>query len=98
MHSLHVRTYVRIVHVHPESFRSNAQNANAFACRNLPRVDRNDEFACVYLCLRACVCVRLQVLFAIDRVHACVRAHICIYVGKVIYTHVLYVSLERSFA
>ena len=35
--------------VHPESFRSNAQNANAFACRNRPRVERNDEFACVYL-------------------------------------------------
>ena len=42
--------------VHPESFRSNAQNANAFARRNRPRVDRNDEFACVYLCLRAFVC------------------------------------------
>ena len=32
------------------------QNANTFACRNRPRVDRNNEFACVYLRLRACVC------------------------------------------
>ena len=39
--------------VHPESFRSNAQNAIAFARRNRPRVDRNDEFACVYLHSRA---------------------------------------------
>ena len=52
--------------VHPESFRSNAQNANAFARRNRPRVERNDEFACVYL--RSFACVRLRVLFAIDRV------------------------------
>ena len=48
--------YICKVHiVHPESFRSNAQNANAFACRNRPHVERNDEFACVYLRLRACV-------------------------------------------
>ena len=68
--------------VHPESFKSNAQNANAFARRNRPRVERNDEFACVYLRLRACVCIRLRVLFAIDRVrvHACVRAHVHIYI------------------
>ena len=32
--------------VHPESFRSNAQIAIAFASRNCPRVHRNDEFAC----------------------------------------------------
>ena len=38
--------------VHPESFRCKAQNANAFARRNRPRVERNDEFACVYLRLR----------------------------------------------
>ena len=37
--------------VHPESFRS--KNANAFASRNRPRIDRNDEFACVYLRSRA---------------------------------------------
>ena len=44
--------------VHPESFRSNAQNAIAFARRNRPRVNRSGEFACVYLRLRvfACVC------------------------------------------
>ena len=35
--------------VQPESFRSNAQNAIVFACRNRPRVERNDEFACIYL-------------------------------------------------
>ena len=52
--------------VHPESFISNEQNAFVFARRNRPCVDRNDEFACVYLRLRACVCVRLRVLFAID--------------------------------
>ena len=44
--------------VHPESFRSNAQNAIAVARRNRPRVHHNDEFACVYLRLRACVCDR----------------------------------------
>ena len=64
--------------VHPESFSSNAQIAIAFARRNRPRVDRNDEFACVYLRSRACVCVRLRVLFVIDRVcvRACVHAYI----------------------
>ena len=35
--------------VHPERFRSNAQNAIAFARRNRTRVKRNDAFACVYL-------------------------------------------------
>ena len=63
--------------VHPEFFRSNAQNANTFARRNWPRVERNDEFACVYL--RSFACVRLRVLFAIDRVRirTCVRVRIC---------------------
>ena len=50
--------------VHPESFRSNAQIAIAIARRNRPRINRNIEFACVYLRLRlrafACVCVRLR--------------------------------------
>ena len=45
--------------VHPESFRSNAQNTKAFARRNRLRVERNDEFACVYLRSRAFACVRL---------------------------------------
>ena len=51
--------------VHPESFRSNAQIAIAFARRNRPRVNRSDEFVrtvcnrpraraftrtCVYMC------------------------------------------------
>ena len=44
--------------VHPESFRSNAQNANAFARRNRPRVERNNEFACIYLRSFACVHLR----------------------------------------
>ena len=35
--------------VNPERLRSNAQNAIAFAHRNLPHVNCNDEFACVYL-------------------------------------------------
>ena len=39
--------------VHHESFRSNAQSAIVFACRNRSRLDRNDEFACVNLRLRA---------------------------------------------
>ena len=45
--------YTYICIVHPESFRSNAQNAIAFARRNRPRVKRNDAFACVYLRSRA---------------------------------------------
>ena len=49
---LFVHKKINIFHssdiVYPESFRSNAQNANAVARRNCPRVDRNDEFACVY--------------------------------------------------
>ena len=52
---------------HPESFRSNAQNAIAFARRNRQHVIRSDEFACVYLRLRAfvfvCVCNFLIILF-----------------------------------
>ena len=52
--------------VHPESFRSNEQNAIAFARRNRPRVKRNDAFAfvCEYI------------LFAINRV----RVRVCIYI------------------
>ena len=60
--------------VHPESFRSNVQNANAFAHRNSPRVDRNDEFACVYL--RSFACVRLR-SFA-STVHDRPRARTCV--------------------
>ena len=56
-----VRRYVYIVH--PESFRSNAQNAIAFARRNCPCVNRSDR-------LRAFICVRLRFrAFAIE----CVR-------------------------
>ena len=47
---MHIQLELYIVH--PESFRSNAQNANVVARRNRPRVERNDEFACVYLHLR----------------------------------------------
>ena len=58
--------------VHPESFRSNAQNTIVFAHINHPRINHSDEFAYVYLHLRA---------FAIDRVHvhAYIRAHTCVY-------------------
>ena len=43
---------------------------------NHPRIEHIDDFACVYLCSFACV--RLRVLFAIDRVRvrACVREHV----------------------
>ena len=47
--------------VHPESGRSNAQNAIAFARRNRPRINRSGEFACVYLRLRARTCVQSHV-------------------------------------
>ena len=50
----------RVFVVHPESFRYNAQNAIAFSRRNRPRVDRNDEFACVYLRSRAFACMCLH--------------------------------------
>ena len=56
--------------VHPESFRSNAQNAIAFAGRNRPSVDRNDEFACVYLRLRVFACVRTRARTYISKVWA----------------------------
>ena len=62
--------------VHPESFRSNAQNAIAFAHRNCPRVNRSDVFACVHLRLRAfasTVCDRARTCVQ-SRVHAYIRA------------------------
>ena len=59
--------------VHPESFRSNAQNAIAFARRNRPRVNRSDR-------LRAFICVRLRAFeFAstvCDRVCARMYVHV----------------------
>ena len=61
--------------VHPESFRSNAQNAIAFARRNRPRVNRSvrlREFICVRLHLRAfasTVCDRV-------RARTCVQSHV----------------------
>ena len=58
--------------VHPESFRSNEQNAIAFARRNRPRVNRSGEFAYVYLRLFvfafACIC------------EYCLRSSACAYV------------------
>ena len=75
----HCSGTVQYIHIlHPESFRSNAQNANAFALRNRPRVDRNNEFACVYLRLCACVCIHLRVQFTIDcvRIRACIHAYV----------------------
>ena len=68
--------------VHPESFRSNTQIAIAFARGNRPRINCSNEFACVYLRLRAFAfasTVRDQ-----PRAHACERAHVhacvCAYV------------------
>ena len=49
--TLFVHTCLPIVH--PESFRSNAQNANAFARRNRPRIKRNSAFICVRVRLRS---------------------------------------------
>ena len=67
---------IQVILSNPESFRSNAQNAIAFARRNRPRVNHSD-------CLRAfCVCLRLHLhAFAstvCDRVRArtCVQSHI----------------------
>ena len=60
------RLYIYMYIVHSESLRYNAQIAIAFACRNLPRVNRSDEFACVYL--------RLRVLFAINHARMCTCA------------------------
>ena len=56
---VHVRICLHIYNiiVHPESSRSNTQSLIAFACRNRPHVDRNDEFACVFLRSRAFACV-----------------------------------------
>ena len=61
--------------IHPESFRSNAQNANAFACRNLPRVECNDEFAHVYL--RSFACVRLHSFASTVRDRPRARTYMC---------------------
>ena len=71
--SHNVQTYIIRNIVHPESFRSNAQNANTFACRN-----RHASIATMSLRAFICVRVRLRVLFAIDRVRAraCVRVHV----------------------
>ena len=58
-----VRRYVYIVH--PESFRSNAQNAIAFARRNRPRVNRSDRlraFICVRLRLRSSACAYVRAI------------------------------------
>ena len=84
LHDLHTCRNIFII-VHPESFRSNAQNAITFARRNRPCVNRSDEFACVlfafpFACIcdgpRARVCVRTHV-------RACVRAYVLIYVRDV---------------
>ena len=54
--------------VHPERFRSNVQIAIAFARRNRPRVHRNNEFACVYL--------RLRAFASTDRDRLCARTYV----------------------
>ena len=84
--------YVQYMHVvHLESFRSNAQNANAFARRNCQRVERNDEFSCVYLCSFACVRLRSFASTVRDRPRArmCVRTRAHTYIGKVWAWHYL---------
>ena len=58
--------------------RSNTQIAIAFARRNRPRVHRNDEFACVYLHLRAFVFV-----FVCEY---CLRSTACAYVRACVRT------------
>ena len=71
--------------VHPESFRSNAQIAIAFARRNRPRVHRNDEFACVYLRSHAFAStVRDR-----PRARTCVRSRARTYISKVWAWHFL---------
>ena len=59
-HFLNVFVLVYVIfvqyRVHPESFRSNAQNAIAFVRRNRPRVNRSGEFTCVYLRAFAFAC------------------------------------------
>ena len=73
--------------VHPESFRSNVQNAIAFARRNRPRVKRNDAFACVYLRSRAfaiafvCEYCSQSTTCAYVRAHA--RTYVYIWMGQV---------------
>ena len=62
--------------VHPESFRSNVQNAIAFARRNRPRINRSDglrAFICVVCeyCLRSSACAYMR---AIPR--TCVRLYL----------------------
>ena len=86
-HNLKYFTCERIVH--PESFRSNAQNAIAFARRNRPRVKRNDEFACVYLRSRAFAFVFAFVCEYCSRSTAYVRAHARTYVYIYTQLHVL---------
>ena len=61
--------------VHPESFRSNAQNAAETAHASIAVVS-----------LRAFICVRLRVLFAIECVFACVRACNRSYVRAIVRT------------
>ena len=52
---LHHNTSVSIIYiVHPESLRSNAQNAIAFARRNRPRINRSDRLRALFACV--CVC------------------------------------------
>ena len=51
--------------VHPESFRSNAQNAIAFARRNRPHVNRSDRLRA----FASTVCNRV-------RARTCVRSHL----------------------
>ena len=62
--------------VHPESFRSNAQNAIAFACRNRPHVNRSDR-------LHAFICVRLRLHAFAYVCEYCLRSSACAYVRAI---------------
>ena len=83
--------------VHPESFRSNVQNAIAFACRNRPRVNRSDRlrafaFACVCDRVRARTCVRSHLraceVHLIKDHQIKLRAHARVYTRTYMYVHI----------
>ena len=70
--------------VHPESFRSNAQIAIGFACRNRPRVHRNDEFAYVYLRSHAFPFAFVCDYCSQSTVRACVREYVRVFFFMVV--------------
>ena len=83
--------------VHSESFRSNAQNAIAFAHRNRPHVNRSDHlraftFTCVYDRMRARTCVRSHLraceVHLIKDHQIKLRAHAHVYTRTYMYVHI----------